>query len=123
MGELKDGKENVAFDINGYHGQINFGPAQFYIDPKVMRLSQAGTLPLDIMFWANSFYGTKLVARKTEAARICLAGCVGVAGGSLKDVQVEENVSPEALGKLTLALDDLRILGELDIRLNHADRR
>ena len=120
MGKLKDGKENLAFNIRGYHGQINFGPAQFYIEPRRMRLSQTGTLPLEMVLWANSFYNTALLVEKNEAARVWMAGGSGVAAESLDNVQVDEILSPEVLSKLATALDDLRALGELDVRLNHA---
>jgi hypothetical protein len=121
MSQLKEGKENVAFDIRGYHGQIHFGPAQFYIDPKLMRVTQTGTSPVEIMFWANSFYNTTLVVQKAEAARVWRIGGTGVAAETLNDVTVEDTSSPDVLTKLVPALDDLRALGELDLRLNHPD--
>jgi hypothetical protein len=117
MSKLKDGNENVAFDIRGYHGQINFGPAQFYIEPKLMRLSQSGTLPLEMVFWANSFYNTTLAVQKTEAARLWMIEPAETS----KDAQIKEALLPEGLAKITLALDDLRVLGEMDLRLNHSE--
>ncbi len=121
MGQLKEGKENSAFDIRGYHGQIAFGPSQFYIDPKVMRVSQTGTLPLEFLLWANSFYGVTLELQKSESARVGIVGATGVASESLSNVVVEDVLSPDALAKLVLAFDDFRRLGELDLRLNHSD--
>ena len=118
MGKLKDGKENVAFDIHGYHGQISCGPVQFYCEPKRMRLVQAGMPPLDMVFWANIFYNTTLAVQKTGTARLGMAGCMGVSA-ALNDVPVDDTLSPDALAKLVPVLDDLRALGELDIRLNH----
>ena len=120
MSKLKDGRDNVAFDIRVYHGQIAFGPAQFYIEPKVMRLSQVGTRPLEILFWASNFYDTTLAVQKTEAARLAMVGCIRVAGQTFADVNPDETPSPEVLAKLVPALDDLRALGELDLRLNHS---
>ena len=119
MSKLKNGKENVAFDIRGYHGQIVLGPVQVYLEPRQTRLLQTGTLPLEMVFWANSFFDTNLSAQKTEAARLWMAGCLGVSA-ELKDVPVDDTLPPEDMAKLVPALDDLRALGELDVRLNHA---
>ena len=118
MSKMKDGTENMAFDIRGYHGQIACGPVQFYLEPKQMRLLQTGTLPLEMVFWANSFFDTKLAAQQTATARLWLVGCLGVSA-ELSDVPVADTLPPEALAKLVPALDDLRTLGELDLRLNH----
>ena len=120
MSERKDGQENVAFDIQGYHGQIAFGPVQFYVKPQPMRLIQAGTLPLDMVFWANVYYNTTLAVQKTDAARLWMVGRENVGAETSKVAQVEETLSPDALAKLVPVLDDLRALGELDVRLNHA---
>ncbi|OPZ86633.1 MAG: Pectate lyase superfamily protein [bacterium ADurb.Bin429] len=119
MSARKDGQPNVAFDIRGYHGQIAYGPAQFYIDPKVMPLLHAGAKPLEMIVWGGSFYNTKLSVQKDAAARISLVGCSGVSE-QLDGVQVEETLTPDTLKKLAIALDDLRLLGEMDLRINHA---
>ena len=120
IGTLKDPTQNMAFSIQGYHGQINYGPAQFYIEPLNMKLTQTGQRPLDILFWANSFYNTKLAVQKEDSAHIAMVGCTGTSS-NLEGVQVEETLSPDTLSKLSIALDDLRELGELDMRLNHAE--
>ena len=118
MSKMKDGKENIAFNISGYHGQIIVGPAQFYSQPKLMRLYQTGTLPLEILFWANCFVNTSLQAQKTESARLSMVGGIGVTA-ELNEVQVDETMSPDSLTRISTALDDLRHLGELDLKFNH----
>jgi hypothetical protein len=119
MSVLKDNQVNIAFDIRGYHGQIAYGPAQFYIDPKVMPLVQTGARPLEMIVWGGSFYNTKLSVQKEETMRVSLVGCAGISD-QLDGVQVEETLSPDTLARLATALDDLRLLGEMDLRVNHA---
>lgn len=120
MGALKDGRANVAFDIRGYHGRICFGPAQFYIEPTAMRFQQSGAGPLEVVFWADSFYNSHLTVQKTDAAQVSMAGCAGVSD-KLEGVAVDDTPSAGLLAGLATALDDLRTLGEVDLRLNHPD--
>jgi len=122
IGTLKDPAQNNAFAIHGYHGQINYGPAQFYIEPKEMKFIQTGQRPLNIVLWANSFYSTKPTITKEDSAHVSMVGCIGTTD-QLEGVQVEETLSPDTLAKLSVALDDLRELGEWDLRLNHPDIR
>lgn len=114
----KDGQPNVAFTIDGYHGRLAFGPAQFYIEPQVMPLRHTGTRPLDLTLWACSFYNTALAVEAEPAARVRLLGRVSVSD-KLESAEVEETVTPESLAELAGALDDLRALGEVDLRVNH----
>ncbi len=112
--------ERLAFNIKGYRGQIACGPAQFYCSANPpMKLQQTGAGPLDIVFWANSSYNTTLPQQK-ETAKIWSIGGIGVAG-ELARVKVDETVAPDTLDRISVALDDFRILGEWDLRLNHPD--
>ncbi len=120
IGTLKDPDSNWAFNIAGYHGQICYGPAQFYIEPLEMKLKQTGAGPLEMLLWADSFYSTKLAVKGAESAKIRLVGCIGT-NDKLDGVQVEETPAPDTLAKLAVALDDLRTLGEWDLRLNHPE--
>lgn len=111
-------KELMAFNINGYHGQICYGPAQFYCDDPPMKLQYTGKGPLDIVLWANSYYNTTLAQQLGDGARVSRIGCTGTSA-SLAAVPVEDTAEPDTLARLATALDDLRELGELDLRLNH----
>lgn len=116
---VEKGKDNLAFNIANYGGQLFVGPLQWYCDPPVMKLAQTGQRPLEIVFWANSFYSTKLDA-KTETAKIALIGCAAISA-KLEGEQLDEQSTADTLRHLAVALDDLRLLGETDLRLNHPD--
>jgi len=118
MTQLQDGHANTTFDIRGYHGQLFFGPAQFYVQPKEMIFQHTGTRPLDVVFWANCFYTSTMVVHTQDAAKVWRLGGIRVSD-ELEDIQADETMSAATLAKLSMALDDLRALGELDLRVNH----
>ena len=118
MGKRKDGQPNAAFEVRGYHGQIAYGPAQFYCEPQPMPLSHTGTAPLEFIFWAGSFYNTSLAVQAEAAAKVRLLGCAG-RGEQLDETAVADSPAPDTLARLAVALDDLRALGEWDLKLNH----
>lgn len=99
----------IALGIAGYNGQIFLGHNQFYIEPKQARVRQQGG-PVDIFLWAISFYDVKLDAQ-TQNARLFLIG----SGGTTPPPAT----SSAGLAQLSHALDDLRRLGETDLKLNH----
>jgi hypothetical protein len=123
-----DPAKNNALDIRGYRGQIAIGPYQFYQEPKRMRLKQRGGGPLDLLFWASSWYGAKPDPLITTSATLLAVGNEFYGEAPNADPKVERMFFEEAPGedvleKLSLALDDLRRLGEADLRLNHPDAR
>ncbi|MCX5659943.1 MAG: hypothetical protein NTW19_09510 [Planctomycetota bacterium] len=83
-----------------------------------MRLIHAGTRPLAFSLWGCSFYDDTLDVKKTDAATVHLINSRTV-GSNLGGVATPENAPPQAIEKLAVALDDLRLLGEIDLRLNH----
>lgn len=119
MNVAKD-KTNLAFDIRNYGGQIFVGPLQWYIEPTAMPFVHTGTRPLEIVLWANSFYNTKLAPKLDPAATLALVGCNAIST-QLEDQKLDEQGLADTLAHLSLALDDLRRLGEADLRLNHPD--
>jgi hypothetical protein len=117
----KDGGENVAFDIRNWSGQLFFVPEQFYVEPVAMKLYQQGTRPLDFFLLGGSFYNTKLEVRKEEGLRLFTLGSIRVPAPSPGDYSPDDNMALDTLDRLTPALDDLRRLGEIDLRLNHPE--
>lgn len=120
MNKRQDGQPNTAFEIRGYHGRIAYGPAQFYVEPAMMPLVHTGERPLEMILWGCSFYETRLSVQKDDAARIQFLGCNGVGE---KAAQIEDTLPSGALASFSAALDDLRRLGEVDLRLNHSALR
>ena len=108
----------MFLDINGYKGQLFIGPVQYYVVPATMKSVQKGGGPLDIICWASALYNTKLEAQIEGSTRMFKLACCGF-GTGVGSSPEEEGTAPEALNLLSTALDDLRELGELDLRLNH----
>jgi hypothetical protein len=117
--ELKDDpSKNLTFDIHNYQGQIFFGPDQFYTDPKLKRIRQEGASPVELFLVGCVWYDSKPDVLMGPAARLTILGNEALL---MQTVQygAEDAMSAQSLPALTRALDDLRRLGELDLRLNH----
>jgi hypothetical protein len=118
------GWENVAFDIHGYHGQAFFGPIQFYpyASPVAkFRLHHQGRQPLDFFLSSSCFYNASLELQKEDGLHLVLTGNT-LAGDRVEPggFRAGDTMSPGARAALRDALDDLRTLGDLDLRLNHS---
>ena len=91
-----------------------------------MRIKQQGTGPVDLLVWGSSWYGAKPDPQLGPAAR--LSGVGNEFYGTAPEVEAvvervffQEAPSETALTQLSGALDDLRRLGEADLRLNHPE--
>jgi hypothetical protein len=115
--------KGTAMTITNYGGQIFFGHNQFYVEPKNVRIVHTGERALELYLFANCFYNTKPDVSKGPGAQVFL---IGNDGFKLPEQTVEykadDSLGPEALGALSAALDDLRRLGEADLKLNHGGR-
>ena len=85
-----------------------------------MPLRHTGTRPLEMILWGCSFYDARLSVQKDDAAHIQLVGCNAVGD---KAAKIEDTLPPDALAPFSAALDDLRRLGEMDLKLNHPEAR
>jgi len=116
-------RENVAFDVRGYHGQAFFGPIQFYPYARPIarfKLHHQGRQKLDFFLSSSCFYNAALEVRKEDGLQLHLTGNT-IAGYRPEpgQFQAEDSAPPNVLEQLSAALDDLRLLGALDLRLNH----
>ena len=91
-----------------------------------MRMRQQGADPVELIVWASSWYGAKPDPQLSSAARLSAAG--NEFYGTAPDIEpVTERMffgeppTDATLAKLSRALDDLRRLGEIDLRLNHPE--
>jgi len=89
-----------------------------------MRMKQLGAMPVDLLVWGSSWYGAKPDPQLSPAARLWAAGneFYGTApeGDPVTERMFFKEVPTDAtLARLSRALDDLRRLGEIDLRLNH----
>jgi len=115
----------TAMTVRDYRGEIFFGPNQFYVDPPAVRVVQTGTSPVGLVLLANLFYRTHLAVAGQEPLTIRLLGNEAVAevtpNEPVRYRRAADAAPAEALRALPRALDDLRRLGELDLRLDHLD--
>ena len=119
--------DGTAMTIRDYAGQVFFGPDQFYVEPTDAAIRHEGSSPFDLFVLGNCFYRTRLDVRKGTSARVYLVGneSVGVIEEDTAEPaawEAEDVTEDDTLAQLTRALDDLRRLGEVDLRLNHPDR-
>ena len=110
--------------IRNYSGEILFGPNQLYIEPSRVRIRHTGEERLDLFLLANCFYKTTLDVQKSPAARVFLLANQGVALSpddqlTFADEIVDDDLPASDLERIAVALDDLRRLGELDLKINH----
>jgi hypothetical protein len=121
-----DPARNTLLDVRGYHGQISIGPYQFYQEPKRMRMKQEGTVPVDFLVWGSSWYGAKPDLWLGPAVRLSAVGNDFHGDAPVNDPLTErrffqETPTETACALLSCALDDLRRLGEIDLRFNHPE--
>lgn len=122
-----DPAKNNLLDIRNYRGQIAIGPYQFYQEPKRMRMKQQSAAPVDLLVWASSWYGAKPDPQLSPAARLLAVGNEFYGTAPEADPVTErmffkETPTDATLAPLSRTLDDLRRLGETDLRLNHPEQ-
>ncbi len=115
--------EGVALTIEDYHGEIFLGNEQFYISPVAMRVRHSGGSPVNLHVFSSTFYRTHLTVDGEDSLGVHLIGNevfgrIPAPERAHRNFQAEDS-SPAALEPLSRALDDVRRLGELDLRLNH----
>lgn len=98
---------NALLEIHDYHGKIYWGQSQFYCDPKETMLRSEGTQPLQLMLTGNVWYQNRPRFELADSTKLTLMGNAGV----------PDSANPPAIDGISVALDDLRRLGELDLRL------
>jgi hypothetical protein len=118
------GQDGTVLDIRNYRGKVFLGPDQFYASLPRVPVVHRGTQDVTLFLWANSFYKTHLEVDKDPALTLFLLGNDGVNVVGKDTVLNHENLAHDNLPvdqfwRLAPALDDLRHLGDLDLRLTH----
>lgn len=113
-----DPARNTAFDIRDYHGQIFFGPDQFYTEPKQEHIRQQGANPVALFLIGCAWYDSRPDIQIGPSTRLFT---IGNEAFGMQSVQYDaaDAMTPQTLPALSQALDDLRRLGAADLRLNH----
>ena len=117
---LQDGAPNIPITIDNYSGEFFLGPEQFYIEPVVMKLQHQGDRPLDMFLVAASFYNSGLEVQQGPGLHLWTIGSQRVPPRAEEGAyDAADKLADDTLKKLAGGLDDLRRLGEVDMRLNH----
>jgi hypothetical protein len=125
-------KDNVLIEIDNYQGEFTLGHNQFYLTVPIAKIYGKGDRPLDIVLAGNFFLESKPDIKLGPKTKLTYVGNQGVTKfveegktvGFPKDVwmkAVEDTPGANAMPQLIRAFDDLRRLGELDLRLNHLE--
>lgn len=109
----------VPFEMRNYHGGILVGPVQFYINPVEMRLTRSGEAPGEMIVWGGAFYNTRPVVDAPDGAGFGMVGAIGIGEQRPDESELADTLAADGLDTLAKALDDLRRLGEADLRVNH----
>lgn len=120
-----------VIEINDYAGEILLGPIQFPCWPAAVVFKQEGASPLIITLLGSKFYESMPDWQIGKSARLALLANepfgpydrIAKNAEKIKRVNPDSNVKNNAETKdfesMIRGLNDLRRLGELDLKLNH----
>ncbi len=118
--------EGTAMTLNKYQGQIFFGHNQFYVNPPKVRIANTGNADTELTVMASLFYKTYLDLQGDKSLKLRMIANEGIdhvtAEGDVTYLDSTDKDAQAAAKQLANALDDLRELGEWDLRLNHAEK-
>ena len=106
--------------IDGYRGELSIGPDQFYVSTPVKRFVSKGPAPLSILLLCNFFYNC---VPDFDLASGAIVHKIGNLGTQMNKPEVAKALADSDLTaaspQIINTLDDLRRLGEIDLKLNH----
>ena len=106
--------QNPVIRVQNYHGRLLLGPSMFYPGGiKPARITREGTNACAFLLVACQAYGVNPQFELGEDAPVSLVENTGQGLG-------KNQLPAGALDKVAEALDDLRQLGAIDLKLNHA---
>jgi len=111
--------ENNAVEVDNYRGELFVGPYVFYVGNPLHRFSQRGESPFALTLLGGSFYNSKPEFTLAPSTVLTVVGC-----GSPSDTvatSIRDVGAAQALPRLARAFDDLRRLGDVDLRLSSPD--
>jgi hypothetical protein len=110
--------QEPVLTIDNYAGRIYYGQSQFYTDPKEPRFLSRGTQPLRLILAGHFWYGTRPRFELGPSVKLTLLGNWGgsPSDGSTAEI-ADQGIDHMAMAAMAAAFDDLRQLGELDLKL------
>jgi hypothetical protein len=116
-------KQNAGAEINDYRGDLILGPYQFYVGNPIHQFTHRGEAPFALTLVGGMFYNSRPQFRLAASARL------GVVAADYAGLQAGEAVAgagdlpdigeAEALRRMSVGLDDLRRLGDVDLEMGH----
>jgi hypothetical protein len=120
---LQKPRATDVLEVHNYSGQISIGPSQFYGADTQGMVVEADS-HLDLLLVGNGFYNAPLRVTKHGQAIVYRLGNQSVGKIDAKDNELTtmfvDDAQAAELEMVATALDDLRRLGEVDLRLNHS---
>ena len=120
--ENLDTSQKEIVRIENYKGALILGPYQFYPSGRFNVFEQTGNAPLDIAVWASPFYNTGF--RTAFGGDVRLHGLANVWVGDDPSTSpkhtpdtIKDTPTAETTRLIQSALDDLRRLGAIEIKL------
>ena len=118
---------NAAVTINNYTGVISLVASQFHTKPEIIRFLKTGTQPVTLNLVADAFYGVKADLTGMEAPCSIYALGNNHAGLDLAADHPGSGIPADALpadpAVFRRILDDYRMLGKMDLEINHGWKR
>jgi len=119
--------EPTSRTIDNYHGEVFIGGKEFSdyrtAEAPPRRLTQAGKAPVDVYIFGCLFWGARLEVEKQDTMRLFMIGNETLPDPRFVKYEPKDAFTHEALDGLARAFDDLSLLGEMDLKLNHPDSR
>lgn len=117
--------EGTAMTLKDYHGQVFFGHNQFYVNPPDVRINNSGQASTELTIMATIFYKTRLQLLGDKSLKLRLIGNEGIdhvtAEGDVTYLDATDKDVAAAAEQLKVAFDELRELGQWDLKLNHSE--
>lgn len=118
--------QNNGVEIENYRGELMMGPYQFYVGNPIHRFVQTGESPFALTLLGGLFYTSQPEFKLQSTSKL---GALGISTVNLKSNDtiapdakgLADTADPEAPPRAVNGLEDLRRLGELDIRLNYSE--
>ncbi|MHB9132373.1 MAG: glycosyl hydrolase family 28-related protein [Armatimonadota bacterium] len=113
--------------IDNYRGEVFLGGKDFS-DYRALKeppftIRQAGKAWVDVYLFGNLFYGSKQVIEKQRTMRVFTLGNAVYSDQRFVNYAPADAFTNESLTAMSRAFDDLRRLGEMDLKLNYPEVR
>ncbi len=111
--------ENNLVEVTNYRGELVLGPYQFYPGNPLHRFVQQGNAPFSLTLLGDCFYNDRPDFKLATTTKPEILGCYGACTDQAHANDLPDAAFSEALISTGHALDDLRRLGAVDMKINY----